>query len=50
MKWDYRTVVLTGGLMGGHKEELKRADLEKQFDKLRQEGWELAWVLMGRSL
>jgi hypothetical protein len=36
LKWDYTTVVLTGGFMGRHKEELKRSDLEKQFDALDQ--------------
>ncbi len=49
-KWDYKTVVLTGGFMGRHKEELKRADLEKQFDGLGQKGWELSWILMNQSL
>jgi hypothetical protein len=49
-KWDYTTVVLTGGFMGRHKEELKRSDLEKQFDALGREGWELSWVLMNQAL
>jgi integrase len=34
MKWDYKTVVLTGGFMGRHKEELRRDLLEQQFDQL----------------
>jgi hypothetical protein len=38
-KLDYTTVVLTGGFMSRHKEELKRSDLEAQFDKLGQDGW-----------
>jgi hypothetical protein len=25
VQWDYKTVVLTGGFMGRHKEELDRA-------------------------
>jgi hypothetical protein len=50
MKWDYKTVVLTGGFMGRHKEELRRDLLEQQFDQLGAEGWELAWVLMGQAL
>jgi hypothetical protein len=49
-KWDYMTVVLTGGVMGRHKEELKRSDLEKQFDALGQEGWEPSWILMNQAL
>jgi hypothetical protein len=49
-RWDYKTVVLTGGFMGRHKDELKRADLEAQFDALGAEGFELAWILMNQSL
>jgi hypothetical protein len=48
-RWDYKTVVLTGGFMGRHKEELKGVDLEKQFDELGADGWELVWVLMAMS-
>ena len=43
-QWDYKTIVLTGGFMGRHKDELNRADLEKQLDALGDEGFELAWV------
>ena len=50
MKWDYKTVVLTGGFMGRHKEELRRDLLEQQFDQLGAEGRELALVLMGQAL
>jgi len=49
-RWDYKTVVLTGGFMGRHKEELKRTDLEMQFDALGQDGWELTWILMNQAL
>jgi hypothetical protein len=49
-KWDYKTVALTGGFMGRYKDELKRSDLETQFDALGQEGWELSWILMNQSL
>jgi hypothetical protein len=35
--------------MGRHKEELKRADLEMQFDASGQEGWELSWILMSQA-
>jgi hypothetical protein len=49
-KWDYKTVVLTGGFMGRHKDELKREDLERQFDELGQQGYELGWILMNQSL
>ena len=49
-RWDYKTVVLTGGFMGRHKDELKRSDLEAQFDALGNEGWELVWILMDQAL
>ena len=49
-RWDYKTVVLTGGFMGRHKEELNRAALEKQFDELGADGWELCWALMNQAL
>jgi hypothetical protein len=38
------------GFMGRHKDELKREDLERQFDELGQQGYELAWILMDQSL
>lgn len=50
MKCDDKTVVLTGGFMGRHKEELRRHHLEQQFDQLGSEGWELTWVLMNQAL
>jgi hypothetical protein len=40
-KWDYKTVVLTGGFMGRQKDELRRDALELQFDELGRGGWEL---------
>jgi hypothetical protein len=49
-RWDYKTVVLTGGFMGRHKEELRRSDLEREFDALGQDGWELTWILMNQAL
>ena len=48
--WDYRTIVLTGGFMGRHQDELRRDDLEQQFDQLGADGWELSWILMEQSL
>jgi hypothetical protein len=49
-KWDYKTVVLTGGFMGRHKDELKREALEAQFDELGRQGFELSWILMNQAL
>lgn len=48
--WDYKTVVLTGGFMGRHKEELDRRAFEKHLDQLGAEGFELAWVLLEQAL
>jgi hypothetical protein len=49
-QWDYKTIVLTGGFMGRHKEELNRADLEKHLDELGREGWELTAILLEQAL
>ena len=49
-QWDYKTVVLTGGFMGRHSDELRRDQLEQQFDALGQQGYELAWILMEQKL
>jgi hypothetical protein len=38
VNWDYKTVVLTGGFMGRHKDELRRDVLEQQFDELGGQG------------
>lgn len=48
--WDYKTVVLTGGFMGHHKEELDRAAFERHLDQLGSEGWELTWILTEQRL
>lgn len=49
-RWDYKTVVLTGGFLGRHKEELCRSAFEKQLDQLGSEGYELCWVLPEQAL
>ena len=48
-KWDYRTIVLTGGFMGRHRDELRRDALELQFDELGGEGGS-SWILINESL
>ena len=50
MRWDYTTIVLTGGLLGRHKGELNRTDLTAQLDALGAAGYELVWVLMDQPL
>jgi len=49
-KWDYKAVVLTGGFMGRHSDELRRDALEQQFDELGSQGFELSWILMNQKL
>jgi hypothetical protein len=49
-QWDYKTIVLTGGFMGRHKEELNRPAFEKHLDELGNEGFELCWVLLEQAL
>ena len=49
-KWDYKTVVLTGGFMGHHKTELDRPTFEAHLDALGQEGWDLTWILLEQKL
>lgn len=48
--YECQTSVLTGGFMGRHKEELKRADLDAQLRDAGREGWELTHVLMEQTL
>ena len=50
MRVEYKTVVLTGGFMGRHKEELNRGDLDKQLADLGDEGWELRAILREQEL
>jgi hypothetical protein len=48
--WDYRTVVMGHGIMGWHKDEINRSDLETQLDQLGREGWELVHVWFDQKL
>jgi hypothetical protein len=48
--WEYTTLVLTGGFMGRHKEELDRKAFDAQLDGLGKQGYELCWVLMDQAL
>ncbi len=49
-KWDYKTIVMTHGFMGIHKEELDRAEFERHLDELGQQGYDLTWVLLDQKL
>jgi hypothetical protein len=46
--WDYKTIVLTGGFMGRHKEELNRAEFEKKLDELGRDGGSCAGCFSSR--
>ncbi len=48
--WDYKTVVLTHGLMGWTKGELDRPRFEESLDELGRDGFELTWVFMDQKL
>jgi len=50
MRLEYKTVVMTGGFLGRHKEELDRPAFDKQLAALGSEGWDLCWVLMEQAL
>ena len=39
-----------GGLQRRHSDELRRDQLEQQFDALGAEGFELTWILMNQKL
>ena len=49
-RWEYRTVVQTGGFMGRKSEELDRAKLGEVLTGHGEAGWELAWVLPDQNL
>ncbi len=50
MQWEYRTLVLTGGFLGRHKEELDRGAFDRSLASLGDEGFELCWTLMEQQL
>ena len=50
MKYEYTTLVLTGGFLGRHKEELNRGAFDQQLDGLGNQGYELCWILMDQAL
>ena len=48
--YEYTTVVLTHGFMGGKAEELDREEFERSLNEMGAEGWELEKVLMDLNL
>jgi len=49
-KFEYQTIVQTGGFMGRKFEELDRKSLDKRLEELGAEGWELVWLLPDQNL
>lgn len=49
-RWDYKTIVLTGGFMGRKSDELERDKLDANLNELGGEGYELVWVLPDQNL
>ena len=48
--WEYRTAVITHGLMGRKEDELDREALDQLLAKHGVEGWELVKVLLQQNL
>ena len=48
--YEYRTDVITHGLLGRKEEELDRAELERELNRMGAEGWELVKVMTGMAL
>jgi Domain of unknown function (DUF4177) len=50
MPLEYTTSVLTHGFMGRHREEVARAELEEELNRLGADGWELSHVFFDLAL
>ena len=50
MAYEYKTDVLTHGLLGRKDEELDRGDLEKKLNALGAEGWEFDKLIPNLAL
>jgi hypothetical protein len=48
--YEYRTDVLTHGLLGRKEEELDRAEFEKRLNAMGAEGWEFEKLLPHMAL
>ena len=48
--WEYRTSVITHGLMGRKEDELDRDGLDKLLAEHGAQGWELVKVLLQQNL
>ena len=48
--WDYRTTVITHGLLGRKEDELDREEFEKAMNELGAEGYEFATAFLDVAL
>ena len=48
--WQYKTHVITHGLLARKSDELDRAELEKALGELGAEGWEFATAFLDVAL
>jgi hypothetical protein len=48
--YEYTTTVITHGFLGRKEEELDRAELERELNRMGAEGWELVKVMTDMAL
>jgi Domain of unknown function (DUF4177) len=49
-RYEYVTSVITHGLMGRKEDEIDRAELERELNRMGSEGWELVRVMTDMAL
>ena len=48
--YEYTTTVITHGFLGRKEDELDRAELERELNRMGAEAWELVKVMTGMAL
>lgn len=49
-RYEYVTSVITHGLLGRKEDEIDRAELERELNRMGSEGWELVRVMTEMAL
>jgi len=49
-RYEYATHVITHGLLGRKEDELDRAELERELNRMGADGWELVRVMTDMAL
>lgn len=49
-RYEYATSVITHGLLGRKEDEIDRAELERELNRMGSEGWELVRIMTGMAL